>query len=259
MTKPTFLFVPGAWHSPIVFSPTTNLLQSHGYPTISLSLPSVGANPGKPNFDADVAALQSLITTHLEKGEDLILVLWSYGSAPGSEAVLPEMLKSAREKEGKSGGVLHLVFLAAPILPIGMSVEKSRPPEPADSGGIATYDLEAMTVSVNPDFAGMLFYNDIEDQAVVKELAADMKPMSIGPLRSELTRAAWMYTPSTAVFGEKDFGLPIERAEEQLRVAREITPGCFDRVEKCGAAHVPFVSMPEFVVGVLRRVAGEEV
>lgn len=259
MAKPTFLFVPGIWHQPSVFSPVTTRLSSHGYPTTWLSLPSVGANPGLPDFSADVDALTKLINTHLSKEEDLILVFWSYGSVPGSEAVLPSMIKSAREKEGLRGGVIHLVYLAAPILPVGMSVAKSRPPEVEESNDMVTYNDPPGTVVVGAALAAMLFYNDVEDPAVVKELTDGLQPMSLGPLRSELTRAAWMYTPSTVVMCEKDLGLPTERFEKQLEVAREIKPGAFERVEKCGASHVPFVTMPEWVVEVLRRAAGEEV
>ena len=83
--------------------------------------------------------------------------------------------------------------------------------------------------------------------------------MSLGPLRSKLTRASWMYAPCRAIICEKDVSLPLERFEKQLEVARGIAPGCFERVEKCKAAHVPFISMPEWVVGVLEGVAGEDV
>lgn len=259
MAKPAFLFVPGAWHQPTVFQPLANLLSTKGYNSSFLSLPSVGANPGLPDFSADVGALTSLINARLSQGEDLILVLWSYGSIPGTEAVVPAMLKSAREKEGLKGGVVHLVFLAAPILPVGMSVQKSRPPEPEESNDMVTYNNPPGTVSVSPALATMLFYNDVEDPEVVKGLVDGLQPMSLGPLRSELTRASWMYTPSTAVICEKDLGLPTERFEKQISDAREIQPGSFQKVERCGAAHVPFLSMTAWVADVLRRVAGEDV
>lgn len=260
MAKPTFLFVPGAWHEPAVFKPITTLLSTHGYPTTSLSLPSVGANPGLPNFSADVTALTNLIHTHLDQGDDLILVLWSYGSVPATEAVLPSMLTSARAAQGLRGGVLHMVFLAAPVLPVGMSVEKSRPPEDESGGGdgMVIYNDPPGTISISPALAKMVFYNDVTDPDVLDRLTEGLRPMSLGPLRSELTRAAWVYTPATAVVCERDFGLPVERFEKQLEVARVIEPGVFGRVERCGAAHVPFVSMPEWVLGVLIRVAGED-
>ena len=152
---------------PEVFAPVTTRLESHGYKTVGLYLPSVGANPGIPNFTADVAALTDLLNQRLANGEDLILVLWSYGSVPGSESVLPSMLKTSRSSQDLSGGVVHLVFLAAPILPIGMSAEKSRPPEPTDNNDHITYNDPPGTLTINPAFAGAFFYNDIENPAVV--------------------------------------------------------------------------------------------
>ncbi|KAG8961041.1 hypothetical protein FRC05_006403 [Tulasnella sp. 425] len=45
-TKPIIILVPrpGAWHEPDIFDPVTTVLQSLGYKTVSVSLPSVGAS-----------------------------------------------------------------------------------------------------------------------------------------------------------------------------------------------------------------------
>jgi len=257
MTKPTFIFVPGICHTSAVFSRVINLLTKLGYACHGLDLPSVGANPGLPDFSADVSTLQDSINNCLSAGEDTVVVLWSYGGIVGTEAVLPSMLKSARQKEGKAGGVKHLVYLAAPILPVGMSVAKSNPQTPEDVGEAAFYDFEAGTLTLNPKIVPMIFCNDIEDQAVVAELVGGLKSMNLGPLADELTRAAWEYTPATMVMCTKDFGLPLERAEKQLRDAREKFPNAFGTVEKLDASHVPFVSMPERVAELLTRAAGE--
>lgn len=118
-------------------------------------------------------------------------------------------------------------------------------------GELAIFDEEAGTVTMSPKFAPMLFYNDVEDEEVVKELVAGMKSMSVGALRSKLTRTAWEYTPATFVIYEKDFGLPTKRAEEQLKAAKESCPEAFQTVEKCAAGHVPFVSVPGRVTEIL--------
>lgn len=68
-----------------------------------------------------------VINKSIATGEDVIVILWSYGGVVGTEAVLPSMLKLNRERERKSGGVVHLVFLAAPALKVGMSVKRSNP------------------------------------------------------------------------------------------------------------------------------------
>lgn len=258
MAKPTFIFVPGAWHAPSCFSLVTDRLSNHGYTSHALSLPSVGANPGLPDFSADIHALRDLINERLSAAEDVVVVLWSYASVVGTEAVLPSMLKPFRESEGKKGGVLHLVYLAAFLLPVGESVSMGSPR--TDHGnGLMRYDRNAGTVSVNPQMAGLYFYNDVQDQALVEEMCRNLQSMSIGAFGSKLTRAAWEYTPATLVLCELDACIDLERLERRLRSAREKCPGAFERVERWRAGHAPFLSMPDRVTEILRRAAGEDV
>jgi hypothetical protein len=58
MSKPTIVMVPGAWHKPVIYSDVATLLSAHGYPTISLPLPSVGAVPPHQDFNGDVMAIR---------------------------------------------------------------------------------------------------------------------------------------------------------------------------------------------------------
>lgn len=257
MSKPTFIFVPGAWHTPSVFSIVITLLSAHGYQSHGLSLPSVGANPGLPDFSADVSALQSLINTSITAGEDIVVVLWSYGGVVGTEAVLPSMLKSSRQAVGKAGGITHLVYLAAPILPVGKNSDRSGDVPPEVLAETVHFDQAAGTIAINAKVAPMLFYNDIEDQGLVAELVSGTLPMSVGSLGSTLTRTAWAYTPATAVICEKDNALTVDVLEQQLKEAKEAYPDSFGTVEHCAAGHAPFVGMPEWVTDVLRRAAGE--
>lgn len=190
MAKPAFIFVPGAWHTPSVFFKVIELLSTHGYSSHPLSLPSLGANPGLPNFNADVNALQTLITERISAGEDLVVVLWSYGGIVGTEGVLPSMLKSSHQTKGEAGGVVHLVYLAAPILGIGQNSDRSGDVPPELLAEMVHYDQAAGTIAINAKVAPMLFYNDIEDQEVVANLVSGLLPMSAGALGSKLTRTA---------------------------------------------------------------------
>jgi hypothetical protein len=54
-SKPEFIIVPGAWHGPESFEPTTTLLQKAGYTVHGINLPSVGASPHLKSFDPDGA------------------------------------------------------------------------------------------------------------------------------------------------------------------------------------------------------------
>jgi hypothetical protein len=260
MSKPTFVFVPGAWHGPEIFAGMMGQLSQHGYASTGLTLPSIGANPGLPDFTADVSALQALISTCIDdESLDIILVLWSHGSQVGSESVLPSMLKSARAAEGRKGGVVHLIYVAGVVLSVGQSTEGSREPPPKDAPSIADIDHEAGTFSILQQFAGWFFYNGVEDQELVAKLVARLKPMSRGPLQTPLTRAAWEYTPATWIICEDDPAVPLSGAEKQLKAAKERIPKSLERVERCKTGHAPFLSMPEWTLEVFRRAAGESV
>lgn len=260
MSKPVFIFVPGAWHTPSIFARVIALLSHHGYTSHGLSLPSVDANPGLPDFSADVTALQDLITTHLSAGADVIVAMNSYGGMVATEAVLPSMLKSARAAEGKKGGVLRLVYLAANAQPVGSSVfSYDESIDPAAAGDVAHVDAEAGIVTINPAFAGGMFYNDIEDPETVSALVKELRPMSLAAMGSRLSRAAWSYAPATFVVCERDNAMPVAKQERMIKEAKEVWEGAFDTVVRCPAAHAPMASMPEVVVEVLRKAAGEDV
>ena len=119
MTKPTFVFVPGAWHKPEIYSTVIESLNEHGYPTVGLPLPSAGAMPPNMTFDEDVKAIRDTLTKLVDTEEkEVILVVHSYTGMPGAEA--PEGLgKKDRQDKGLKGGVVRLVFIMAFAMPEG--------------------------------------------------------------------------------------------------------------------------------------------
>jgi hypothetical protein len=110
MSKPTFVCVPGASHSPIIFEPLKAALAFHGYNVIPLALPSVGGRPPTYDFTEDVHAIRDLVIRLVDLGTEVIVVLHSYAGLPGGEA-LHGLGKSEREQRGLRGGVVRLVFI----------------------------------------------------------------------------------------------------------------------------------------------------
>ena len=110
MSKPVFVCVPGASHSPLIYGPLRAALSIHGYTAIPLSLPSVGGNPPTYDFTEDVNAIRTLVTQLADAGEDIILVLHAYGGLPGGEA-LQGLGKVERGRRNLRGGVVRLVFI----------------------------------------------------------------------------------------------------------------------------------------------------
>jgi pimeloyl-ACP methyl ester carboxylesterase len=109
-TKPTFFFVPGAWHLPAYFDPLIKYLSSHGYPSVAVTLPGVNSSPAVDSIQADVSAAADALTALLDSGADVVAVFHSYGGMVGTDAVG----KVVKERAGKQSGKLRrLVYVSA--------------------------------------------------------------------------------------------------------------------------------------------------
>jgi hypothetical protein len=102
-SKPDFIIVPGAWHSPEAFKPTSDPLEKAGYTVHSVPLKSFGASPPLRNFDPDVQVVRDMVNKVLSAGKDVVIIYHSYGSVPGSEALVEYVkdLESGNKKEGR--------------------------------------------------------------------------------------------------------------------------------------------------------------
>jgi hypothetical protein len=122
-SKPDFILVPGAWHGPEAFKPTSDLLEKAGYIVHGISLASVGASPHLQSFYPDVDTIRSTVNKVLSSGKDAVIIYHSYGSNPGSEALAEytKDLKSGTKKRGW-GQIRRLVYCCAFVLPEGGSL-----------------------------------------------------------------------------------------------------------------------------------------
>ena len=102
MALPTLVFIPGAWHSPVIFDRLISILNSHGYKCLAIRLPSWDPNPENCNttHEPDIAAIRTAIVSELDAGKSsssMFLVLKRH--APfilqnPKTAVFPRLFKS---------------------------------------------------------------------------------------------------------------------------------------------------------------------
>jgi hypothetical protein len=118
MSKPTIVMVPGAWHRPEIYTGVVEYLSQYGYPTVCLPLPSVGAEPPHEDFSGDVKGIRNCVTQLVSKDENVVLVVHSGTSLPGSEA-LKGLGKREREGNGLNGGVIRYVVMSGFAMPEG--------------------------------------------------------------------------------------------------------------------------------------------
>ncbi|KAF2726368.1 alpha/beta-hydrolase [Polychaeton citri CBS 116435] len=246
-TKPTIVVVPGGWHIPEHYSATTALLQSAGYGVHALRLPSTIGHPMNPTHEPDVDLIAATVSQAADNGEDVVLVMHSSGGACGGEAARG-LSTTARAREGKPGGIVRCVYIAAFAAPEGASVFKTtNGPSPwvhIHEGGEVT----------TPDDPETIFYNglSIEQQ---RDAISKLALHSYGAMWSEVSYAPWKDIPSTYLLCENDNA--IQPVAQESMVNQE--GALFDVVERCSAGHSPFLALPKFTAEVIRRAAGEKV
>lgn len=119
--KPTLIFAPGAWYPPTAFKPVIEKLNTHGYTSYTVAFPSIQQTPAVEDLQADIIAVRSLVEAEANAGKDVVIVSHSWSGLPVNSA-LDGLSKGDREKEGKTGGVIRLVFISAFIPEVGQSL-----------------------------------------------------------------------------------------------------------------------------------------
>lgn len=117
-SKPTFVCLHGAWHSPSCFDKIKHLLSTHGYACICPALPSTGAEPPIDDFTQDVETIRSTVAELVEAEKEVIVVLHSYSGIPGGQA-LEGLDRHARKESGYEGGVIRVIYIMSFIVPEG--------------------------------------------------------------------------------------------------------------------------------------------
>jgi pimeloyl-ACP methyl ester carboxylesterase len=121
MSKTTFVFSLGAWMHPTVFDAVRTRLEALGFPSECPAHPSIGAEPPSKTLEDDVSSLCSVLTALADEGRDIAVVGHSYGGVVASNAV-EGLVKPVRTANGKRGGVVSVVYLAAFALDKGQSL-----------------------------------------------------------------------------------------------------------------------------------------
>jgi hypothetical protein len=117
-TKPTIMFVIGAWHTTFHAQPIAPFLENLGYPFVPVKLPSVGKSQPRPSMQTDIQAIHEAILAQTSDGKDIALTLHSYAGIPGFQAVNQYITSttSTPETEGlKLGNVVKLIFIGAQL------------------------------------------------------------------------------------------------------------------------------------------------
>ncbi len=117
-SKPTIFFSPGGFHTPWIYDTVRRILSNRGFATEASYLVSVGTTDASVGMLSDAKHLRSLLTKTIDEGKEVVVVAHSYGGVIVSNAV-DGLSVAQRAAEGKQGGILMILYLAALIIPAG--------------------------------------------------------------------------------------------------------------------------------------------
>ncbi|KAH8629886.1 hypothetical protein IG631_14463 [Alternaria alternata] len=250
MTKPVFLFFPGAWHSTNFFDKVVGRLEHLGYQCVAIQLPSVGRVPPITDLDEDIAVIRSAVLKELDAGRNVVTNAHSYAGIPVSSA-LHGLGTIARQRAGLLGGVVKLTYITSFITSEGTSLLDIIGGLP--NGWVVDADGN---VSFQADLVDRL-YHDVPRQEA-EEMIAALRPHALGALQGKMkSPAAWREIPVAYMICEEDRALPAGAQDAMIQGVK--AAGADVVIERVAASHSPYLSQPDTVVKFLLRAAGEVV
>ncbi|KAK9796253.1 hypothetical protein WJX73_004408 [Symbiochloris irregularis] len=231
------VFVHGAWHTPECFDPVRLHLQKRGVETAAVELPSCG--PQLASIEADVAAVRSKIAALAEAGQDIVMVMHSYGGKVGSWAVRG-LSKADRSAAGKQGGIVHLLYLSSLMLPedgrdFGVNAGTPKFGINADGGMELTDPVPYLYHDLDPD-----------QQAHWATKLRLWNAKTLGPAPEGAAYLGHLHVPGTYLVCENDQAIPAELQRKYIEAANQA--GGQIKSVVCDSAHCPQLKYPELVV-----------
>ena len=112
MSKPVFVLLHGAWHTPKCWDLLVSELDKAGYESVAPALPSSNASPLPSDWSADLDTIQTTVRELIEAGRDVVVVMHSFSGMTGGTA-LERLDKQSCAARGLKGGVVRVVYINA--------------------------------------------------------------------------------------------------------------------------------------------------
>lgn len=206
--QPLIVLVPGAWTPPSAYHKLVTLLENAPY-NFTVHSPALASNNGAtpPNsFEADVEAVRSVVEPLVTAGNDVVLIMHSYGGVVGSSSIAG-LTKKDRQTSGLPGGISHLFYISAYMLAKGQSVW-----DVVVQAGGDTPERRALVEFKDdgtwlPIDAVSGLYHDLEpeDQG---EQKAGVRPHFFAAVLGKAIYEPWRDVPSTYIYTEQDVWVP---------------------------------------------------
>ena len=241
--EPIIVLVHDIWHTPEHYRPYITALEQSAFQvycpllsTCDLSLP-----PAQRSVLIDLAILSSLVKSLVAAGKKVIMVMHGYGGIIGSN--VPEILSfDYRAARGRRGGVIHLLYMSAYILPSDRSMVE-----------FGLWDLPT-NAAVIPGDPHRYFFGGVSQEEVARCLPLFVTIPEV-VLRTRITQVAWKYVPCTYLFTRNNGailpGFQIMMAQPVERGGRQYKERIYDAGHSIYLSHTrPMVEEVQAISGV---------
>ncbi|KAJ5633203.1 alpha/beta-hydrolase [Penicillium lividum] len=252
--KPTIVLVHGAWHTPANYATFITNLESQGFTVHCPHLPSCSnTSPPPATYHDDVTTVRELVTSLVNKGESILMVLHSYGGAVGTDAIQGLDLPS-RAASKLPGGIIHLLYMCAYIQQPGRSVWDVITEAKMTDFWPQFVDNkpDGSTFPVDPV---QLFLGDCDET----QIAAALPHLVRSPLSAFETPSSgdsWRRLPVTYVTTTKDYSVP--RVYQDIMLKHVDEEGVKPRLVDVDTAHSVFLSQQEQMLRLVDEVVRDE-
>lgn len=248
-TLPTIVLVHGAWHTPKIYKPYISALETAGYEVHCPLLPTCnGTRPPRSSFSDDVTTVRTLVESLVTTAKRVFVLMHSYGGAVGSTA-LQDLSLSYRSAHNLPGGVVHLLYMCAYILPVGGTVAGII----KEAGYWHLFD-EVLDVADDkttfPRDPKLLFFGGLSEQEVEENMPFLVR-FAVEPMEAEMAYAAWQDIPATYLFTEEDYSVP--PVYQEIMTGRVRAAGVALREERYRSGHSLFLTQTEEMVRAVER------
>ncbi|KAL1620212.1 hypothetical protein SLS56_009758 [Neofusicoccum ribis] len=241
--KPYVQIIPGSFSLESFYYGIRDAVIALGYESSITPLQSSGKRNGQPpaTKEDDVRHIRSVTESLLEKGKEVVLVMHSYGGIPGTESV-KGLLKGDREKAGKTGGVVRLIYMTAVAPEAGQSLNEIMAPLMAKYVGINYVKLEGDYMFHEPALSAKFTFSDLPDEEGLK-LAQSMPHHSAISFNGKLSYAAYKDLPVSYILCTQDCCVPPD-LQRSMIASIERESGRKVHVQELESGHCPNASRP---------------
>lgn len=223
---PRLVLVPGAWHVPSHYS---SLIAALGRHNLVVDCNSNNTTDSTATLEDAAAAVRRVLLSHVEAGRDVVLIAHSYGGGVSGIAG-SGLSKSARQQQGKAGGIIGIIWIAAFILQQNQTLLELTRRTRADTSA------EMM----DPPMPEKLFYNLCSDEDT-RVAVAQARPQSTASFDTAVDVVPiWKDCPRSYLLCTKDAAVEPELVHRMLEESKVKWD-----VKEMDTDHSPFLSRTE--------------